>query len=330
MDLPPIRDVVHFLEANIPAPSVLVEGLIHRGTKVALGGASKAKKTWTQLLLATCVSHGIPFLGHATKQGKVLVVNLEVPEWAILGRLRQVAGALGIQFIQDRLDIWNLRGYAADHALLIPKINERVQQGYALIVIDPIYKIYGNLDENSAGDVALLLNTLERLAVSSGAAIVFAAHFSKGNQSGRESLDRISGSGVFARDPDTLLIFTKHEEDDCFTVEPTLRNFPPIDPFVVRWQHPLMLLDDLLDPSRLKKNSRPKKKFTLDMVLGALEMGEPLSATALAKELGCSRRTLYETLIPQMKQHPSLSRNEKDEWLLVNLKGDLNHNGNNH
>jgi len=38
------------------------------------------------------------------------------------------------------------------------------------------------------------------------AASVFGAHFSKGNQAGKESIDRISGSGVFARDPDTILV----------------------------------------------------------------------------------------------------------------------------
>ncbi len=96
------------------------------------------------------------------------------------------------------------------------------------------------------------MNDIERLAVKTGAAVAFAAHYSKGNQAAKEAIDRVSGSGVFARDPDSLLMFTKHQEADCFTVEATLRNFPPLDPFVVRWEYPLFHRDSELDPTNLK------------------------------------------------------------------------------
>ena len=33
---------------------------------------------------------------------------------------------------------------------------------------------------------------------------------------------------------------------DAFTVETTLRNFKPVDPFVVRWQFPLLRRDESL------------------------------------------------------------------------------------
>jgi len=71
------------------------------------------------------------------------------------------------------------------------------------------------------------------LAVTTGAAVALAGHFSKGNASAKESIDRISGSGVLARDPDSLITFTRHEEQDAFTVEMTLRNLAPVEPFVV-------------------------------------------------------------------------------------------------
>src|SRR4029077_12679540 len=151
-----------------------------------------------------------------------------------------------------QIELWNLRGHFASHHILIPQIIERVKdRDYALIILDPIYKLYGETDENKAGDVARLMNALEKLAVDTGAAVAFGAHYSKGNQSSKESIDRISGSGVFARDPDTIISFTTHEEAGCFVVEPILRNLPPIDPFVVRWQFPLMQRDESLDPTKL-------------------------------------------------------------------------------
>jgi hypothetical protein len=46
---------------------------------------------------------------------------------------------------------------------------------------------------------------------------------------------------------------TAHEEPGALSVEMTLRNFPPQEPFVVRREHPLMVIDGQLDPAKLKK-----------------------------------------------------------------------------
>ena len=177
------------------------------------------------------------------------------------GALSAVAKAKASRYKHGQIILWNLRGHAADFKTLIPQIIERARrENFALIILDPIYKLYGNTDENSAGNVALLLNSLEKLATETGAAIAFGAHFAKGNAAGKEAIDRISGSGVFARDPDSLLIFTKHETDDAFTVEPILRNFAPVAPFAVRWNFPLMNLADDLDPAKLKQVAGRKRQ----------------------------------------------------------------------
>jgi hypothetical protein len=84
---------------------------------------------------------------------------------------------------------------------------------------------------------------MDTVATTTGAAVVLAGHFAKGNASAKETIDRISGSGVFARDPDTdsLVVFTKCEEEGAFVVEMVLRNHPPVAPFVVKWQYPLFV-----------------------------------------------------------------------------------------
>jgi RecA-family ATPase len=43
------------------------------------------------------------------------------------------------------------------------------------------------------------MNEMEEIAIKTGAAVVFAAHFSKGNQAAKSSIDRISGSGCFCK-----------------------------------------------------------------------------------------------------------------------------------
>jgi hypothetical protein len=49
------------------------------------------------------------------------------------------------------------------------------------------------------------------------------------------------------------LNFTRHQAADSFTVDATMRNHAPIEPFVVRWEYPLFTVDATLDPQRLKK-----------------------------------------------------------------------------
>lgn len=159
----------------------------------------------------------------------------------------------------------------------------------------PIYKVLGGRDENKAGDIGFLLNELERLAVQSGAAVAFGAHFSKGEQAQKNSIDRIGGSGVFARDPDSILTFTRHEEPDCFTVDCTLRNLPPVLPFVVRWQYPVFENEELLDPEQLRSAAGRKMEVSAEEVLDLLS--EPKTTgdwlkTATA-ELGISGSTFY-------------------------------------
>jgi hypothetical protein len=197
--------------------------------------------------------------------------------------------------IPGTLDVWNLRGHAASLDALMPEIIARVRAcGYGLIIIDPIYKGLGGRDENRAGDVAELLNEVERLATQTGAAVVFGAHFSKGNQSTKQSVDRIGGSGVFARDPDSILTLTTHEEPFCYTVEATLRNFPHLDPFVIRWSFPLFQPVSL-DAGKLKKVGRPEAVPAGD-VLEMLE-GETMGAkdwcAAVQAAYGISRDTFY-------------------------------------
>jgi len=127
----------------------------------------------------------------------------------------------------------------------------------------------------------------------------------------RSKIPFFSGSGVFARDPDSILSFTKHEETDCFTVELTLRNHPPQKPFVVRWEYPLFISEDLLDPTKLKRVGRPPKydpKEILELI------DEPMLASEIVKlakdELGIEERRVFE-LLRELKRSGSLKQPER-------------------
>jgi AAA domain/DnaB-like helicase N terminal domain len=268
--LPEIVHANDFLAADIPTPPEIVSGVLHQGSKLILGGYSKSYKTWTLADLALSVATGTPWLGFDTTAGKVLYVNLEIQAGFFRKRVMQMARAKHLE-LKEQPDIWNLRGHPADYRVLLPKIRNRIRdEGYSLVIIDPTYKLLGIAYENSATDITALLNMVDSVATTTGAAVVLAGHFAKGNASAKETIDRISGSGVFARDPDSLVIFTKHEEEGAFVVEMVLRNLPPVAPFVVQWQYPLFVREASLDPARLKKTSGRPPKHTPETLLGCL------------------------------------------------------------
>lgn len=293
--LPPIKSADALVAENLEMPPEIINGFLHQGLKAALGSSSKARKTWILTDMAVSVATGLDFWRYTTVESRVLYINFEIPAVFFRSRLLAMYAARGVKQVPN-LDVWNLRGYAAPLWKLLPEFIERLKQGnYALVIIDPIYKSLGGREENAAEDVAEVCNEMERMAVQTGCAVVYAHHFSKGNQSQKEAIDRISGSGVWARDADSLLIMTKHEEEDCYTIDTILRNLPEQPPFVVKWNYPLMIHEPYLDPENLKKAVGRKNEFDETVILAAISeniLSNPISITEWAEKVNVPRRTL--------------------------------------
>jgi RecA-family ATPase len=244
-------------DQNLVLPTEIVPGVLHAGTKAVLAAPSKVGKSWMLLALSAAVATGTTFLKWNTTPGKVLFINFEILPVFMKARLQQIKDRQNLGNL-DNLQLWNLRGAPADPEELVDRIIAEIGgDGYAQISLDPVYKMMPGRSENTASSVSALCQNIERLVAKTGAAVVYAHHFSKGNQAKKAAMDRMSGSGVFARDADTIITLTEHEQEDCYTVELTLRNFPPQPPFVVEKQHPLMVERPDLNPNDLK-GERPE------------------------------------------------------------------------
>ena len=309
-----------FMASDLPEPPQVVRGLLHQGSKFCIGGASKACKTWALLDLALSVNSGRPWINFETTAGAVLYINFEIQSFAWQRRVRIVADRRDIKDLSN-IHFLNLRGKTSNFSQLIPDLIGLLKtRAFVLIIIDPIYKLYGATDENSARDVAMLLNSIEQLATESGAAVAYASHFSKGNQAQKEAIDRVSGSGVFARDPDSLMMLTKHAEDDCFSVESILRNFAPVDPFVVRWEFPLLLPQENLNPQDLRKpGGRPSEGYdtkALDILTDKSLSTTEWCHNSMA-EFGMSRKTFFRMIKELQDQGLILKSAINKKWVKV-------------
>jgi hypothetical protein len=285
---------------QIPMPNEIIEGVLHQGSKLAIGGSSKSYKTWALIDLAMSVAYGIPWLGFPTRPGKVIYINLEIQRPFFRWRMLKVCEKRKVA-APDNVMLWHLRGANLSIAAIASKLHRMIRPGeFCLIIIDPIYKTYAGKDENATGQITEVVNILEQIAREFEVAVVWAAHFSKGNQAEKEAIDRISGSGVWGRDPDAILTFTKHENDEAFVVESVLRDFPQIEDFVVRFDDGILSRDDALDPAKIKKsNAGRKTKYSIKKFVGLLADDE-LSASEYREkadsELGMPKTTFYEYL----------------------------------
>jgi len=266
-------DALGLLANPPPRPAVLIEGVLNYGEKMLLGGASKVGKTWLALDAAVSVACGVPWLGYQTHKARVLFVNLELTDWAIASRVRVICEQKGVTLEPDALVLLNLRGWDVDMTLLAPKLAELAGVRFGLIIPDPVYKTLGARDENSAGDIAELLRRLEELIRETGAAVLFTHHFNKGLAAGKQELDRFSGSGVWARDPDVLLSVQPHQEEGCLILEGTIRNGKSPDPMGLRYDpFPILRRDETLDAKKAKGVPPPREKARMVSTEEVLEL----------------------------------------------------------
>ena len=184
----------------------LIDGVLRQGHKMLIAGPSKAGKSFLQTELCIAIAEGRSWLGWGCAKGRVMYVNLELDAASCLHRFRDVYGALGWEPRNlKNIDIWNLRGKSVPMDRLAPKLIRRAaKKDYIAIIIDPIYKVITG-DENSADQMAAFCNQFDKICTELGTAVIYCHHHSKGAQGGKRSMDRASGSGVFARDPDALL-----------------------------------------------------------------------------------------------------------------------------
>lgn len=288
-------------------PPELITGILHQGCKMILGGTSKSNKSWCLLDLAMSVASGQEWWGRPCNQARVMYVNFELQPWAIDGRLASLRAARPeCQFTKETLAIWNLRGHNADLTLLRPRLEEKMAQSrFGLIIVDPAYKVLGNRDENANGEIAGLMNEFEALAQKTGAAIVIAHHFAKGDSTAKNAMDRMSGAGAWARDPDSIMVLTPHEEENCFTVTSILRNLPQLPEFVLAWDFPLMRLARELNPDALRRPQGRNKVCTEKEFMDAVITDEPRSFKDIVGDaqgkLNMSKRTVSNYLTRQVQ-----------------------------
>lgn len=322
-DLPGLVSLSDF-KNNLPKlPEELIAGILRVGHKMLISGSSKAGKSFLQMELAIAIAEGKSWLGFKCKKGRVLYVNLEIDPASCIMRFMKIYEALGWEpKYMDDIVIWNLRGHAVPLDKLVPKLVRRArEQHYDAIIVDPIYKVITG-DENNASEMAAFCNQFDKICAETGCATIYCHHHSKGAQGAKKAMDRASGSGVFARDPDAQLDMIQLELTDAqmntlrdgnataWRMESSLREFPNIKPVNFWFEYPIHRLDtsgeldvafaegsfEAARSKNKKVTTAEQRRESIDLAFQACSMETPVTVASMAEYLGVTERCVRDRL----------------------------------
>ena len=329
-ELPQPVALDYYLTHEPVPPPELIKGVLRRGHKMLISGSSKAGKSFLLMELCCAFAGGGRWLKFDCAKARVLYVNLEIDENSCAQRFLRIREKMALADADMKnIELWHLRGQAVPLNELVPKLVRRVQgRDFDVIIIDPIYKVITG-DENNASDMAAFCNQFDRICRETGCSVIYCHHHSKGAQGGKRAMDRASGSGVFARDPDAQLdmielvicddvrnnVLDRSEDGSWPTgwrMVSSLREFANFQPFEFWFEYPVHKLDtagllrDAPEPGTWEAGRAQNGKFTstdtandnFRSAFAAEDMDGTgrVKITAIAKHLQLSEQAVRNTI----------------------------------
>ena len=208
MRIPPTRTMLDALEAPLPVPPQLVEGLVIGEGVTLLSAQNKTGKSTVGINLVRAVLYGEDLFGryptHLPSDAGVGVWNAEVSastyeQWMIEHGLDDVHA--------KRLTFLHLAGYPVD--LLLPAWREQTvswlrEHKVKLWVLDPFSKIFRG-DENSATEVNAWWMALREIMAEADVPAAFVIHHAGHTDDDRRA--RARGSSAIEGDPEVVLSY---------------------------------------------------------------------------------------------------------------------------
>jgi len=227
-----------FAAKNIEKPQWLVEGIWQDKTYGLIAGEPKTYKSVQATDLAISVASGRAYLGvfPVLKTGPVLYIQEENNEQTVQDRVLKIAHAKGLLTpshtggvsLPDDMPLFFSNNYGVDltqkdSRVLIEETIMAIRP--ILMILDPLYMMLGQADENSAKEVGEVLRWLTYLRNQYELSILICHHYNKGGQSSRGG-QRVRGSSAFHAWVESALYVKATSQSGTVKVEREFRAFP--------------------------------------------------------------------------------------------------------
>jgi hypothetical protein len=306
----------------------LLADLFLVGAAGILGGAPKAGKSFFALELAVAVASGAPALDRfaVAAPGPVVLLAAEDPPAVVVQRLAALATAR--QHALASLPI----GVIVEAGLRLPEGLDRlaatvVQQQARLLILDPLIRVH-RADENSAAEMAVVLDGLRTLARATDCAVLLVHHTRKAPAGGIAG-HALRGSSDLHAFGDTNLYLRRLASDGGpleLRIEHRAAPCPPPLRLQLRTD-----ATDVLPRARFVCDDGalvdPLRERTLALVRNA---PTPVSTDGLRTTLGVRKQTLL-ALLHRLADEGVLRRVGREGWIVaspVPVPASTSRNGN--
>jgi replicative DNA helicase len=203
-----VRSSAELLDNGSPAPRDLIgSGYIVAGGLTLLASAPGFGKTYLLLQAMRALASGTPWLEYEAAQCRTLMLQLEMPAYAIrerIGRSREMFGEAADWLVMPEGFEALERGDTLDQLSLLIE-----RRKIELVGMDPLHQLHGgnlNFDE----ELTPFLNAIRKLRMRTGVHVWLLHHLNKSEFDKHDSLRSnvlrsIKGSGRLTGDPDTVL-----------------------------------------------------------------------------------------------------------------------------
>ncbi|MGU3362896.1 AAA family ATPase [Methylobacterium sp. M6A4_1b] len=192
----------------IPTREWEVPGLIPKNEVTLVYGDGGIGKTLLMHQYATCAATGQPWLGQATRKGRIMCFLCEDDEAELHRRQSDINRALGIDYT-DLVDLriisrkhddnlmatWERGGHMKLTPVWTQLRDDAVAWKADVLIVDTIADIYGGSEIDRAQVTAFVKSCLGRLAQAIGGSVIALGHPS---QSGQSSGEGTSGSSAWS------------------------------------------------------------------------------------------------------------------------------------
>lgn len=204
---------------NIPAPTPVIRDVLFLDTIGRVYGESGTFKSFITLDFAGCVGTGIPWHGHPVRQGLVVYIVAEGAR-GVRKRVRAWEQAHGRKMTGVKFLPRPVQSKSTEWDILIAAC-ERLQP--TLIIVDTQARVTVGVEENSATEMGVFIDRVEKLRAASGACVLLVHHAGYNGGHGRGSTSvkgamqtelSVTRRGKGARDTVVTLATGKQKDDE--------------------------------------------------------------------------------------------------------------------
>ena len=204
------------IEPFDPTDFWLIEDFWENGSVGVIGAPSKSFKSTFALNLACAVATGKPFDGRKVKQGAVLIIQGENNLSMEQHKIYAVTGCETpppIYFVDDNITMEQV--YRLE--------NDIRELGVKLLIIDPMYLLFGNGDINKHQDIVERLEMLTRLSKNTGCSVMLIHHSRKLERGAKITTSDMYGS-AFIEGWYESMILLQRKSNNSSTMTTYFRN----------------------------------------------------------------------------------------------------------